>query len=143
MFSQNLGFIWKSLQLTLGKSLICKEKCIQTDEKESNLVDKELKAKADPVFFISMVGVDDEGKVDEYEYLFDIFTKLYDFDRSNVQVISAQDLWNFYLENKLWYQTSNQMKVSIYKLVGQPFFEFSQLKPHSFILSTVFSCFIC
>ena len=76
--------------------MICKEKCIQTDEKETNLVDKGWKSKADPTFFISMVGVDNMGIVDKHEHLFDIFTKVYDFHGSNIQVLSAQDLWRFY-----------------------------------------------
>ena len=79
-----------------GKSLICKEKCIQKYEKESNLVDEGLKSKPDPTFFISMVGVDKYGEVDEHEHLFDIFTKLYDFSGGKVRVLSAQDLWTFY-----------------------------------------------
>ena len=43
-----------------------------------------------------MVGVNERGKVDDHEHIFDIFTKLYDFSGTNVQVISAQDLWKFY-----------------------------------------------
>ena len=55
-----------------------------------------LKANADPVFYISMVGVDENGNVDEHERIFDIYSKIYDFVGTNVQVISAQDLWSFY-----------------------------------------------
>ena len=69
-----------------GKSLISKEKAIQTAEKES------LKQNPAPVFFISLVGVDREGFVDVHEHIFDIYTKLYDFHGSNVNVKSAQDL---------------------------------------------------
>ena len=36
------------------------------------------------------------GIVDEHEFLFDIYSKLYDFVGSNIRVISAQDLWQFY-----------------------------------------------
>ena len=62
-----------------------------------------MKSVADPVFFISMAGLayTEEGDqrggiVDEHEYLFDIYSKLYDFAGRNVRVISAQDLWAFY-----------------------------------------------
>ena len=74
----------------LGKSLICKEKAIQTAKME------DLKPNPDPVFFISFVGVDEMGMVDEFEHIFDIISKEYDFDECDVKVISAQDLWNFY-----------------------------------------------
>ena len=97
-----------------GKSLICKEKCIQMDEKENNLVDEGLKQKANPVFFLSLVGVDNLGKVDEHEHLFDIFTKLYDFHGSTVQVQSAYDLWAFY-ESKN--EGAKRKDVDIYTLV--------------------------
>ena len=73
-----------------GKSLISKEKAIQTAEKE------ELKLNPDPVFFMSFVGVDSKGFVEEHEHIFDIYTKLYDFLGCDVKVISAQDLWDFY-----------------------------------------------
>ena len=76
--------------------MICKEKCIQKYEKEINLVDEGLKSKPDPVFFLSLAGVDVCGKVEEHERLFDIFTKLYDFCGCNVQVLSAQDMWTYY-----------------------------------------------
>lgn len=49
-----------------------------------------------PVFFVSLAGVDRCGYVDEHEYIFDLYTKLYDFQGTNVKVISAQDLWDFY-----------------------------------------------
>ena len=73
-----------------GKSLISKEKAIQTADKQ------DLKQNPDPVFFISLVGVDNEGNVDEYEHIFDVYTKNYDFLGSNVKVLSAQDLRDFY-----------------------------------------------
>ena len=94
--------------------MICKEKCIQIDEKESNLVDEGLKSNADPSFFISMVGVDKYGKVKEHEHLFDIFTKLYDFYDSNVCVLSAQDLWTFYQSKNIGHKRKD---VDIYSLV--------------------------
>ena len=89
-----------------GKSLICKEKCLQRAAEEDIAEITGLKSKADPVFFISLVGICDkydktgmlkkEGIVDEDEHIFDIYTKTYDFLGSDVQVISAQDLWAFY-----------------------------------------------
>ena len=73
-----------------------------------------LKTNADPVFFISMVGVDEKGIVHEYEHIFDLFTKMYDFHGSDVHVISAQDLWHFYhLKNK----ATPRESVDIYILV--------------------------
>ena len=100
--------------LILGKSLICKEKCIQTAEKERFAEDVGSKVKSDPVFFISLVGVNDKGIVDEDEYIFDIYTKLYDFHGSNVKVVSAQDLWTFY-ESKN--KGADRLNVDIYFLV--------------------------
>ena len=77
-----------------GKSLISKEKAIQAADKE------DLKQDPDPVFFISLVGVDVWGFVDKHEYIFDIYTKQYDFRACNVKVISAQDLNNFYAKHR-------------------------------------------
>ena len=88
-----------------GKSLICKEKASQTVEKEKIVEDIGLKLKADPVFFLSMVGihveyVEEMGNnvmfVAEHEHIFDIYSKEYDFHGTDVKVISAQDLWTFY-----------------------------------------------
>ena len=71
-----------------GKSLICKEKCIQTAEKERYLKERRLKLETDPVFFISMVSLASDiygrqmyGTVDEHEHLFDIYSKLYNEHR--------------------------------------------------------------
>ena len=90
MISNSFVFIF------LGKSLICKEKAVQVEEKEMIEEEKGSKSIADPVFFISMVGVHKKGFPEKYEYIFDIYTKNYDFLGSKVQVISAQDLWTFY-----------------------------------------------
>ena len=65
-------------------------------EKEKNAEELGVKSKADPTFYISMVGADENGIVDEHEHIFDLYTKAYDFVGSDVHVISAQDLWNFY-----------------------------------------------
>ena len=63
-----------------------------------------------------MVGVDGKGIVDDHHHIFDIFTKLYDFSGSNVQVkvMSAQDLWKFY-ESEI--KGADKKKVNIYQLV--------------------------
>ena len=76
--------------MILGKSLICKEKAIQTAKKQ------DLKQNPDPVFFISLVGADKEGNVHQDEHIFDVYTRLYDFIGSNVKVLNAQDLRDFY-----------------------------------------------
>ena len=73
-----------------------------------------LKTKAAPVFFISMVGVDEKGIVDEYEHIFDLFTKMYDFHGSDVHVISAQDLLHFFASK---YKVVDRENVDIYTLV--------------------------
>ena len=97
-----------------GKSLICKERAIKTAEKEEDAQNKGLKLKADPVFFISLVGVDAWGKVDDYEHIYDIYTKLYDFTSGDVIVKSAQDLREYYeAQNK----GSDRKKIDIYALV--------------------------
>ena len=98
-----------------GKSLIGKEKAIQTAEKESNDEDTGMKLKADPVFFISLTGLDKgrRGLVDEYEHIFDIFTKEYDFLGSDVKVISAQDLWDFY---EKCHDGADEKMINIYRL---------------------------
>ena len=94
--------------LFIGKSLVGKEKAIQTAEKEN------LKSNPDPVFFISLVGVNREGFVDEHEHLFDIYSKEYDFFGTDVKVISAQDLWEFYqLHDKL----ADRNEIEFYKLI--------------------------
>ena len=97
--------------------MICKEKCIQTAEKERFAEDVGLKVKANPVFFISLVGLSWKGLssiVDKDEYIFDIYTKSYDFQGSSVKILSAQDLWAFYQSKN---QRANREKVDIYCLV--------------------------
>ena len=66
------------------------EKAMRTAEKE------ELKVNTDPVFFISLIGVDEYGFVEEHEHIFDIITMEYDFLGCDVKMISAQNLWEFY-----------------------------------------------
>ena len=97
-----------------GKSLISKEKAVQTDEKETTEEGMGKKSTADPIFFISMVGVDRFGIVDEHQHIFDVYTKLYDFLGSNVQVKSAQDLWSFYKGRN---KGADKEKINIYELV--------------------------
>ena len=98
----------------LGKSLISKEKANQKAEKERVEKEMGLKSESDPVFFIAMGGVDNTGFVDDNEHIFDLFTKMYDFHGSDVNVISAQDLWHFFAsKNKM----VNRENVDIYILV--------------------------
>ena len=73
-----------------------------------------LKQTASPVFFISLVGVDRYGEVDDHESIFVIYTKKYDFTSSDVLVKSAQDLWDFY---ELSHPGSDKKKIDIYTLV--------------------------
>ena len=55
-----------------------------------------LKVKACPVFFLSLVGVDHYGTVDDHESIFDIYTRSYEFLTSDVSFKSAQDLKAYY-----------------------------------------------
>ena len=97
-----------------GKSLICKEKAVQKAEMERNSEEDKMKPNAGHVYFISMVGVDSYGSVEEFEYIFDIYTKEYDFRGYDVTVISAQDLWEFYASKN---KRSRIKDVKIYFLV--------------------------
>ena len=91
----------------IGKSLVCKEKVIQTAAKE------EQNSKPRPVYFISLVGVNRRGNVEDDEYIYDMYTKLYDFSGLNVEVLSAQDLL-------VSYQSRNSQK-RILKRIMSPF----------------------
>ena len=66
-----------------------------------------------PVFFISLVGVDNQGFVDEHDHIFDIYTKEYDFLGTRVIVKSAQDLWDFYVSH---HKGANRKDINIYEL---------------------------
>ena len=90
---------------------------VQMDEIEKKKEEMGLTSKANPVFFISLVGVNEEGLVDDNEYIFDIYTKTYDFLGCSVQTLSAQDLWSFYERN---HPGANKKKVKIYT-VGKYF----------------------
>ena len=99
---------------------MCKEKAIQTAEKEEKAVNDGDKPSADPVYYISLVGVNAAGIVDDYEYIFDVYTKLYDFIDMDVKAKSAQDLWAFYEQHHIprFYQKPNKRsKVNIYSLL--------------------------
>ena len=96
-----------------GKSLISKEKALQTSEKEEDAENMGLKPKAVPVFFISLVGADFRGDVQKEEGIYDIYTKEYDFKDSAVMVKSAQDLWDDYAQNN----GSDRKSIDIYALV--------------------------
>ena len=65
------------------------------------------------MFFISLVGVDEHCYVDEYEHIFDLYSKLYDFQGTNVKIISAQDLWDFY---KAKNNHVNKKAIDVYKM---------------------------
>ena len=117
MYPKMMIKIFFLLQIS-GKSLISKERCIQTAEKEILAQDAGSKLKADPVFFISLVGVTERGIVAENEYIFDIYTKLYDFYGSHVIAVSAQDLLAFYdSKNKGAKRENVDYDVNIYFLV--------------------------
>ena len=96
-----------------GKSLICKERASQLDEEERNSFESGEKPKANPVFYISMFS-NILGIIDDYEKIFDIYTKLYDFLDTDVKVITPQDLWKFY---KSHHKDAEKKEVDIYKLV--------------------------
>ena len=96
--------------------MISKERCILTAQNERFVEDVGLKSKANPVFFISLVAVDQLGIVDRDEYIFDVYTKSYDFHGSYVEVVSAKDLWNFY-KRKNWYKRNDRRNINIYELV--------------------------
>ena len=72
-----------------------------------------MKINPEPVFFISLVGVDDQGFVDEHEHIFDIYTKEYDFFGTSVIVKSAQDLGDFY---ESYHKRANKKYINIYEL---------------------------
>ena len=114
----NESFIYKTLIFFLitGKSLISKERCIQTAQNERFAEDVGSKNKANPVFFISLAAVDRDGIVEKVEYIFDVYTKSYDFHGSYVKVVSAQDLWKFY-KRKNCNRRNDRRNINIYELV--------------------------
>ena len=87
---------------------------MKTAEKEEQAENEGSKLKADPVFFLSLVGVGPWGHVDEHEHIFDIYTRFYDFKSSGVHFQSAQDLWVFY---KAGNKGSDKKDIDIYTLV--------------------------
>ena len=87
---------------------------MQTADKEEEEENMGLKPKADPVYFISLVGVDRYGNVEDHEHIFDIYTKLYDFKHHDVIVKSAQDLWDEFAKQN---PGSRRRGVNIYQLV--------------------------
>ena len=63
--------------------------------------------------------MDGRGFVDEHEHIFDIYTKEYDFFGSNVKVISAQDLRDFYEKHhkiQTFWNSFRRKKVDIYTM---------------------------
>ena len=87
---------------------------MQTADKEEEEENMGLKPKADPVYFISLVSVERNGKVEDHEHIFDIYTKLYDFKDHDVIVKSAQDLWDEFAKRN---PGSDKQGVNIYQLV--------------------------
>ena len=61
-----------------------------------------------------MVGTNGRGIVDEYEHIFDIYTKLYDFKSSDVHIKSAQDILEYYQANNKGNDIKN---IDVYTLV--------------------------
>ena len=49
----------------------------------------------DQVFYISLAGVDNHGRVTKHLQIFDICTKLYDFLGTDVIAVNSQDLLAF------------------------------------------------
>ena len=63
--------------------------------------------------------MDRKGFVEEHEHIFDIYTKEYDFLGSNVKVISAQDLRDFYKKHhkmKTFRNFLSGKKVDVYTM---------------------------
>ena len=89
--------------LFIGKTLVSKQKAIQID---SDVADNKR------VFYISLLGSDEEGKPNPFRYVFDIITRKFDFWNTNVQAKDVRDLCDHYK------QTTNQdsSKASIYDL---------------------------
>ena len=63
----------------VGKSLI--EKAIQTAEKEENAENEAIKSNADLILFLSVEvdGVNKYDKVEDYEHIFNIYSKRHDY----------------------------------------------------------------
>ena len=77
-----------------------------------------------------LVGVEEYGKgiLDDDEHIYDIYTREYDFNDSDVEFKSSQDLWDWYESQK---SGSDKEDVDIYQLVE----EFVKHHPHAnFIL---------
>ena len=73
-----------------------------------------MKPNPNPVYFISLVGVDELGYIyDEHKHIFDLYTKLYDFKGTKVKVKSAQDLWKFYMSKQ---KHANKEDIDVYKM---------------------------
>ena len=72
-----------------------------------------------PVYFLSLVGVDESGKVDNHESIFDIYTHQYEFLGCDVVPKSAQDLRDYHDAQTKGVPESerNKEKVDIYSLV--------------------------
>ena len=94
--------------------MVCKEKANKTAEHEENLANLGIKPIPASVFFISLVGSDPFGKVDDNEHIFDIYTKMYDFHATDVIAKSVQDLWEWQEEKN---KGIDKSKIDVYTLV--------------------------
>ena len=48
------------------------------------------------VYFISLVGSDRFGIPEKHKFIFDLLSKEYDFDGTDVNYVDAQELWSFF-----------------------------------------------
>ena len=55
--------------------------------------------------------MDENGFIYDHEHIFDIYTKWYDFLGHDVEVKSAQDLWDFYEAN---HKGADRKKIGVY-----------------------------
>ena len=60
------------------------------------------------------MSVRGSGRIGEAEYVFDIYTKLYDFVGTDVNVLNAQDLWEFYGKRENLRQIKHKMTGNSY-----------------------------
>ena len=70
-----------------GKTLVSKQKAIQMD---NDAADNK------SVFYISLLGTYKEGKPRPFRYVFDIITRMFDFQGTNVQAKDVRDLCDYY-----------------------------------------------
>ena len=49
-----------------------------------------------PIYFISLVACNRFGFAEKYKFIYDVLSKEYDFNGTNVKFIDVGDLWDFY-----------------------------------------------